>query len=100
MISCDFFSKIHTARLTRKPSPWYRPVIQIKNWLQKEPPVSAIRQALIVLDQAVTELESTANTFETTPPGGQRDMFPETKRQVVKSLDTMIAHVETMLEEA
>lgn len=62
--------------------------------------MSVIRQALIVLDQAVTELESTATTFEKTPVGAQRDMFPETKRQVVKSLDTMIAHVETMLEEA
>jgi len=62
--------------------------------------VSAIQQALISLDQAVTELEKSAATLATTPVGGQRDMFPETKRQVVKSLDTMIAHVETILEDA
>lgn len=62
--------------------------------------MSAIQQALITLDQAVSELEKAASTLSITPYGGQRDMFPETKQAVVKSLDAMITHVETMLEDA
>ena len=62
--------------------------------------MSAIRQALMNLDQAIGGLESCVDNLDIVPVGAQPDMFPETKQAVVKSLDKMIEHVETILEDA
>ncbi len=56
-------------------------------------------QALEGLEQAISELENATANLEVSLQGAQRDMFPETKRAVVKSLDAMIDHVETLVEE-
>lgn len=55
-----------------------------------------LNAALGGLEDAVTVLEGRFAAGE----GAQPDMFPETKAAVVQSLDTMITHVETMLEKA
>ena len=62
--------------------------------------MSKIRKALEHLDRAIGDLEEASLSIESSLDGVQRDMFPETKQAVVKSLDAMIDHVETMLEEA
>lgn len=59
-----------------------------------------IRKALELMDLSLTELESCVDSLENAGFSGvQPDMFPETKQAVVKSLDTMIQHVETMIEQ-
>lgn len=64
--------------------------------------MSNIGKALQTLESAVSELETVVSCLGQSGgvSGTQPDMFPETKQAVVKSLDKMIAHVETMLEDA
>lgn len=62
--------------------------------------MSVVRKALINLDNSLTDLEKSVDVLEQNLAGSQRDMFPETQRAVVKSLDKMITHVETVLEDA
>jgi hypothetical protein len=62
--------------------------------------MSAIRQALINLDNSIGNLEYTIESLEDNLRGAQRDMFPEARLAMVQSLDKVIAHVETILEDA
>ncbi len=62
--------------------------------------MSKIRKSLERLDKAVGSLEKSTIHLEHSLQGAQRDMFPETKQAMVKSLDAMINHVETILEDA
>lgn len=62
--------------------------------------MSAIREALTNLSGAIGTLEASVSGIEGTLEGAQRDMFPETKQAVVKSLDKVIDQVEKMLVDA
>lgn len=60
-----------------------------------------IHQALETLDTAISDLEETITHIEqSVQKDGQPDMFPDTRAAVVKSLDSMINKVETILQEA
>jgi hypothetical protein len=62
--------------------------------------MSAIRQALINLNNAIGGLESSLDNLSNANKTMQPDMFPETRQAVVQSLDKIISHVETILEDA